>query len=240
MEKIKKSHAVLDLQSRKYKAQKIDMLLDIPRNGKFYKILEVGTGSGGIAHYFATHQKFNIEIDSVDVADCRVVKDGYNFHLVESCILPFADESYDFVISNHVIEHVGEQQEQSVHIAEINRILKPGGAAYLAFPNKWMLIEPHYKLPFLSWIPIEWANIYVKLTGRGDNYDCRPLTHVKVERILNNHKWSFENKSAEALKITFLLERPGSGITKLISQIPIGLIKILNSINPTLIYKISK
>lgn len=236
----KKSHAVLDLQSRMLKAQKIDLILNVPRDGCVYRILEIGTGSGGIAHYFATHKELNVNIDSVDVVDCRVVKDGYSFHLVEGCILPFANESYDFVISNHVIEHVGEQQEQSVHIAELNRVLKLGGAAYLAFPNKWMLFEPHYKLPFLSWIPIGWANKYMKLTGRGDNYDCRPLTLGKIELILNNYKWLFENKSAEALKITFFLERPNSGISKLINLIPIGLIKILNSINPTVIYKISK
>jgi hypothetical protein len=76
--------------------------------------------------------------------------------------------------------------------------------------------------------------------ARGDRYDCRPLTLGGIELILKSYTWLFENQSASALKITFLLERPGSSLTKLINRIPIGLIKIFNVINPTLIYRISK
>lgn len=236
----KNPHAVLDLNSRKLKAQKIEKLLDIPRSETIYKILEIGTGSGGIAYYFANHPKLKIEIDSVDVIDCRVVKGGYVFHLIEGCILPFSDESYDIVISNHVIEHVGEKVEQLVHVSEINRVLRVNGRAYLALPNKWMLIEPHYRLPFLSWIPIKWADIYIKLAGKGNYYDCRPLTLKEIEGILSAHSWSFENLSAQALKLTLSLERPNLIFTRIISLIPTAIIRLLNSINPTLIYKISK
>src|SRR3546814_9833619 len=70
-----------------------------------------------------------------------------------SDLLPFADDSFDVVLSNHVIEHVGEQPEQLAHLSELRRVLTPGGIGYLAVPNRWMLVEPHYRLAFLSWWP---------------------------------------------------------------------------------------
>lgn len=48
-------HAVLDLPSRDWKAMKIERLLDLAKRPQPMRLLGVGTGSGGIAHYFATH-----------------------------------------------------------------------------------------------------------------------------------------------------------------------------------------
>ncbi|HJT27553.1 MAG TPA: methyltransferase domain-containing protein [Pyrinomonadaceae bacterium] len=45
--------------------------------------------------------------------------------------MPFADETFDVVICNHVMEHVNDD---SVAMAAINRILKPGGWALLQVP----------------------------------------------------------------------------------------------------------
>ena len=44
---------------------------------------------------------------------------------------PFLDQTFDVVICNHVMEHVGDD---SVAMAEIHRILKPGGWAMLQVP----------------------------------------------------------------------------------------------------------
>jgi ubiquinone/menaquinone biosynthesis C-methylase UbiE len=100
----RKPHAVMDIASRKLKAKKIEIILDLFEKKRPYTMLEVGTGSGGIAQYFGSHESFDIKVDSVDVIDSRLVFDDYNFHLVSGCQLPFTDESYDAVISNHVID----------------------------------------------------------------------------------------------------------------------------------------
>jgi spermidine synthase len=50
-------HAVLDLPSRNCKGLKIE------------RLLEIGTGSGGIAHYFATHPTLHCEVTAVEVVD---------------------------------------------------------------------------------------------------------------------------------------------------------------------------
>lgn len=60
-------------------------------------------------------------------------------------------------------------------LSELARVLRPSGIGYLAVPSRWMLVEPHYRLPFLSWMPQRAADAYVRLTGRGEYYDCRPF-----------------------------------------------------------------
>ena len=143
-------HAVLDLPSHCLKAMKIQRLLDLSVQSQPMKFLEVGTGSGGIAHYFATHPTLQCQVFAVDVIDQRLLRDGYAFHQVEGISLPFDDGQFDVVITNHVLEHVGSLDDQRHHLYEIYRVMKPRGVGYLAVPNRWMLVEPHYRLPFLS------------------------------------------------------------------------------------------
>jgi SAM-dependent methyltransferase len=45
--------------------------------------------------------------------------------------LPFLDATYDFVFASHVLEHVPDDRKA---IAEIRRVLKPGGLAILPVP----------------------------------------------------------------------------------------------------------
>ena len=139
-------------------------------------MLEIGTGSGGIAHFFGSAGSMGWDVEAIDVEDVRRVTGGYRFTLVDDVMLPFADASFDVVVSNHVIEHVGDARQQARHLEELARGLRPGGVGYLAVPCRWMLVEPHYRLPFLSWLPQRAADLYVRLAGKGDYYDCQPLT----------------------------------------------------------------
>ncbi|WP_169315556.1 hypothetical protein [Thiocystis violascens] len=52
-------HAFTDLSSRHKKARKIEQLLYLASRRQPLTLLEVGTGCGGIAHYFATHPEFH-------------------------------------------------------------------------------------------------------------------------------------------------------------------------------------
>lgn len=47
------------------------------------------------------------------------------------CDLPFADESFDFVICNHVLEHIPNDRQA---MRELYRVLKRGGLAILQVP----------------------------------------------------------------------------------------------------------
>lgn len=53
--------------------------------------------------------------------------------------LPFADESFDLVLADHVIEHVQAADAPGV-AHEVMRVLKPGGWFAARTPNKWGVI----------------------------------------------------------------------------------------------------
>lgn len=231
-------HVALDLASRDRKALKIERLLGLAGRRQPLCILEIGTGSGGIAHYFGTHPRLHCEVTAVDVSDNRCVHEGYSYRQVQGVELPFEDASFDVVISNHVIEHVGDDDAQSRHLGEIRRVMRPDGSGYLAVPNRWMLTEPHYRLKFLSWWPRALRTPYLRLMRKGTFYDCEPLQMRQLERMLDAAGLSYRNLCIEAWRETFDIEYPESGVARLLRAIPDALLKPLRPIIPTLIYRI--
>jgi len=230
-------HAALDLPSRDWKALKIERLLDLAHRPQPLRLLEIGTGSGGIAHYFATHPELRCEVTAVDVVDSRLVRDGYIYRQVEGVELPFPEASFDVVITNHVIEHVGDSSAQRSHLAEVRRVMKPDGVGYLAVPNRWMLTEPHYKLKFLSWWPHAWRTSYLRLMRKGEYYDCEPLQMRQLEHMLAAAGFGYRNICIEAWRETFEIERPDSTSARLLRATPDGLLRPLRRVIPTLIYR---
>ncbi len=117
---------------RHRKAQMIESILEsfLGQAMRGYRVLDIGCGNGDISAYFAR----NNEQYGVDVSDKRRDKNRtFEFCIVNSEVLPFADGFFDVVISHHVIEHVDDQK---LHLREIHRVLKSDGSAYLATPNR--------------------------------------------------------------------------------------------------------
>jgi methyltransferase family protein len=65
--------------------------------------------------------------------------------------LPFADDSFDYVHSSAVLEHVGNGSQQMAFIAEARRVARKG--VFLTTPNRWYPIEFHTILPVVHWLP---------------------------------------------------------------------------------------
>jgi SAM-dependent methyltransferase len=59
--------------------------------------------------------------------------------------LPFEDGTFDLVVNNQVMEHV---EDLEAVLAEIHRVLKPGGTALSLFPSRDVLREGHIGIPF--------------------------------------------------------------------------------------------
>lgn len=233
-------HAVLDMPSRRWKGMKIERLLELDKRPQPMRMLEIGTGSGGIAHYFGTHPGLQCDMHAVDVVDSRLVTEGFRYQQVQGTQLPFEDASFDVVLTNHVIEHVGDANAQHYHLAEIHRVLKRDGVGYLAVPNRWMLTEPHYKLKFLSWWPRAWRTPYLRLMRKGTFYDCEPLQMRQLERMLGAAGFAYRNLCIEAWRETLEIEQPESPHTYLLRLVPDALLMPLRRSVPTLIYRISR
>ena len=100
------------------------------------RVLDAGCGGGGMPLSFADEADFVVGIDLVD----RFRKAGVTlgaergalnleFLQADGQALPFASESFDWVFSHAVIEHVADAQR---YLHECARVLKPGGAMYLS------------------------------------------------------------------------------------------------------------
>lgn len=236
-EQERRGHAALDLPSRDLKAIKIARLIGAEPGQPARHLLEVGTGAGGIAHYFGKSGAMGWDVEAVDVEDARLVTEGFRFTCVEDVALPFDDDRFDVVLSNHVIEHVGDARQQARHLDELRRVLRPDGIGYLAVPCSWMLVEPHLRLPLLSWLPQRIADAYVRLAGKGSHYDCRPLTVGRIEPMLRAAGFSFHQSHGEALRLTYALERPDAVIYRwLFKPMPEALYSVVRRAFPTLIY----
>jgi len=199
-------HAALDRNTRIPKARKIISLLGESRFRSARRVLEIGCGAGVITGILAQQGGSELEVHAVDVVDTRVEKDGYEFKLVDGTTLPYEDKFFDIVISNHVIEHVGEETDQRHHLQEIKRVLADSGIAYLAVPNRWRLVEPHFHLPLLSWFPHPVSDKYVKLLGRGTRYDCNPPSHSQALALFASAGLDAREMTIRAIHETLAIE----------------------------------
>jgi len=74
--------------------------------------------------------------------------------------LPFRDGSIPAVISLDVIEHV---KDPDVYLAEIDRVVQPGGGVALSTPNRFSLTaEPHVFVWGVGWLPRRLQASYVR------------------------------------------------------------------------------
>lgn len=87
----------------------------------------------------AIKQKFNCEITGLDNRS-KGYKFAYSHEVQQGDLrqLPFKDQSFDWIICNHVLEHILEERQA---LSEIVRVLKPGGRAIVQIPFSPILTE---------------------------------------------------------------------------------------------------
>jgi SAM-dependent methyltransferase len=85
---------------------------------------------------------------------------GLEFKVARAESLPFADDTFDGVFMNEVIEHVEDERRS---LSEIKRVLRPGGHLVVMAPNRLFPFEGHgmsvgpyrvdYPIPLMPWLP---------------------------------------------------------------------------------------
>lgn len=99
-------------------------------------VLEIGTGSGYGVEVVSPRAEQYITIDKFDSG--RDFTAYPNVHFERMTVPPLASirsSSVDYVISFQVIEHIDRDRE---FVAEVYRVLKPGGTFIVTTPNRTM------------------------------------------------------------------------------------------------------
>ena len=105
-------------------------------------ILDNGTGLGtyleAIGGISPDSLRIGLEIEHERAVAALARADGIVLGVGEQ--LPFADDSFDLILSNEVIEHVADDRAA---VAEMARVARPGGRIVIFAPNRWYPVEQH-------------------------------------------------------------------------------------------------
>jgi SAM-dependent methyltransferase len=106
------------------------------------RILDNGTGLGtyleAIGRANPAGVRVGLEIEHERAVSALARADAIVLGVGEQ--LPFADNSFDLILSNEVIEHVTDDRAS---VAEMARVARPGGRVVIFAPNRWYPVEQH-------------------------------------------------------------------------------------------------
>jgi len=120
-------------------------------------VLDYGCGSGQAVEMISAlgpHIRafgcdlFQEKPEYMDSVNKGLLTEGRILRMEDESI-PFPDEMFDIVISNQVMEHVGDLD---LSLSEISRVLRPDGLFLSMFPDKSVWREGHCGVPFVHWI----------------------------------------------------------------------------------------
>lgn len=154
------------------------------------RVLELGSGTGGNSVAIAL---LGAEVDGVEPSDAgveasriraaRYPQARARFHVGVGERLPFADGSFDLVVSFAVLEHV---QDQGSVAREVFRVLAPGGRIHFEMPNYLYPREEHYRVWYPPLVPKPLGRLYLRLIGKDPAFldTITYTTPGRMERIL--------------------------------------------------------
>lgn len=98
------------------------------------RVLDLGCGIGHSYHLLAPRETIGVDIDSsaLEGQDRETV-------VADMRRIPFEDDSFSSVLSVHSVEHVPDPERV---IAEVSRVLEPGGTAVFVTPNRLTFGRP--------------------------------------------------------------------------------------------------
>jgi len=116
------------------------------------RVLELACGTAAIWKNRGPRLPGNRHIVLSDISPTMVAKardllsgcNGFSFERIDIQDIPHADASFDVVIANHMLYHVPDKDRA---LAEVRRVLKPGGRFYCTTIGKHTLkeLQPIYR-----------------------------------------------------------------------------------------------
>ena len=156
-----------------------------------------------------TLSKFNVFVTVANFkSEAFEPTERFRFVEANGCQLSeFADNSFDIVHSNSVIEHVGTWEHMIQFANEVRRLAP---RYWVQTPYFWFPIEPHCMTPFFHWLPFSFRVKLIMLTGLG-NWRRREsvdeaVRAVESARLLDQGmlKWLFPDAQVRVERLMLL------------------------------------
>ncbi|BCO32010.1 hypothetical protein TspCOW1_21130 [Thiohalobacter sp. COW1] len=119
------------------------------------KVLDVGvsgstTMSAGnlFLNTFRAADEMYVGLGIMDLSEQKKKYPGRSFVQYAGGRFPFADNEFEWVFSNAVVEHVGLDDDQ---LGFVNEMIRVSRYVFFTTPNKYFPVEAHTNLPFLHW-----------------------------------------------------------------------------------------
>ena len=212
------------------------------------RVLDVGCGNGGVAVAAALrgHHVVAVDIDAGSVARTIARAEAWGVPVDalqgDASSLGLPDESFDLVVMNDIIEHVGDPDSA---IGEASRLLRPGGFAYVHAPQRWsplgILRDPHYGLFGVGTLPPSIGRWYVcKVRRASRSYDVTTLPSIwGLRSMISRHGLipvcHTDRYLARKASSAWHSRRRGSALLRLLSRYP-AVLKWLSPLMPSVLF----
>lgn len=147
------------------------------------KVLDIGAGTGYGTAMLLSHgcDVVAADYDYLDIASARATWNLDNFVTADALNLPFHNGLFDSVVSFEIIEHVHNGDR---FLAEMSRVLRPGGTLICSTPNIAYTVHPPYHVR--EYKPEEFYELVQKWFSRLDRYG---QYFKAIDRIRDLYRW---------------------------------------------------
>ena len=178
-------------------------------------VLEIGTGTGYGIDIIAPRCRRFVTMDKTRSEELAAMPENVEFVQATVPPLPFADESFDYVVSFQVIEHIKRDKE---FVREVHRVLKKGGKFIVSTPNRPMSLTRN------PWHVREYnAEQFGALLSS--------FTEVEALGVAGSERvWSYYEKNRESVRriMRFDILRMQWWLPRWVLQIPYDILNRLN------------
>lgn len=145
-------------------------------------VLDFGCGDGAFSHELV---RAGASVSGVDSSETAIafarqrharLASSAEFYCEDCYSTHFADGSFDAVVSTDVIEHV---QDPDRFLAEIRRVLKPGGIAVISTPIR-LTEKVLDQLHVVEWFSSEFQNVVQRHFQEADFFHSHPTVWHEI------------------------------------------------------------
>lgn len=199
----------LDVEKERYRQQYWQLNYFDFSKFKGKKVLEIGIGHGTDLMQFA---KAGAECYGIDITEKHIQLTPRNFDLrgypvdVKECdatAIDAPDNYFDCVYSFGVLHHIPEIKEC---VAEVNRVLKPGGTFYMSLYYKYSLSHLMlvlYGLATRKIFKLGYKNLLSLIESGADGIKIKPFVKLYSKTEVKNLLKKFQLEKIDIRQINF-------------------------------------